>query len=331
MRCVVSQLPPEPRSSEITPEPLYARRREFLKNGALLAGTAAAVGGGSLWLVGKRPPADQPEQAALPSAAGQSQLLGRFDTDEPQTSYESVTSYNNYYELGLDKGDPIRNAHTLQQRPWTVEVTGLVAKPQTIDVDTLLQWFSLEQRVYRMRCVEAWSMVIPWNGFPLAELIRRVEPTGAAKFVEFTTLLDAKQLPGQRSPVLQWPYVEGLRMDEAMHPLTLMAVGLYGRTLPNQNGAPLRLVTPWKYGFKGIKSIVKIRFTDTQPKTSWALAAPSEYGFYANVNPEVDHPRWSQASERRIGDTQRRKTLPFNGYGEQVASLYAGMDLRKNF
>jgi len=326
----MNQLPPEPASSEITPEPLYNRRREFLKNGALLAGTAAAVGGGSLWLVGKRPPADQPEQPALP-ALGQTQLLGRFDTDEPQTSYESVTSYNNYYELGLDKGDPIRNAHTLQPRPWTVEISGLVAKPQTIDLDTLLQWFSLEQRVYRMRCVEAWSMVIPWNGFPMAELIKRVEPTGAATFVEFTTLLDPKQLPGQRSPVLQWPYVEGLRMDEAMHPLTLMAAGLYGKTLPNQNGAPLRLVVPWKYGFKGIKSIVKIRFTDTQPKTSWALAAPSEYGFYANVNPEVDHPRWSQASERRIGDTQRRKTLPFNGYGEQVAGLYAGLDLRRNF
>ena len=295
-----------------------------------MAGTAAAVGGGSLWLVGRRPPVDPPEQAAL-APAGQSLLLGRYDTDEAQTAYESVTTYNNFYELGLDKGDPVRNAHTLQPRPWTIDIEGLVAKPQTIDIDTLLQWFPLEQRVYRMRCVEAWSMVIPWTGFPLGELIKRVEPTGAAKFVEFTTLLDPKQLPGQRSPVLQWPYVEGLRMDEAMHPLTIMAAGLYGKTLPNQNGAPLRLVTPWKYGFKGIKSIVKIRFTDTQPKTSWALAAPSEYGFYANVNPEVDHPRWSQASERRIGDTQRRKTLPFNGYAEQVASLYSGMDLRRNF
>jgi methionine sulfoxide reductase catalytic subunit len=195
----------------------------------------------------------------------------------------------------------------------------------------LLQWFPIEERIYRMRCVEAWSMVIPWQGFPLGELIKRLEPTGNAKFVEFTTLLDPKQMPGQRSRVLPWPYVEGLRLDEALHPLTLLAVGLYGKVLPNQNGAPLRLVVPWKYGFKGIKSIVKIRFTDTQPKTTWALAAPSEYGFYANVNPAVDHPRWSQGTERRIGDLSRRKTLPFNGYADDVAGLYAGMDLAKFF
>jgi sulfoxide reductase catalytic subunit YedY len=219
----------------------------------------------------------------------------------------------------------------LQPRPWTISVEGEVARPQTIDIDTLLHWFPIEQRVYRMRCVEAWSMVIPWQGFPLADLIKRLEPTGNAKFVEFTTLNDAEQMPGLRIPVLEWPYVEGLRMDEAMHPLTLMAVGLYGNVLPNQNGAPLRLVVPWKYGFKGVKSIVKIRFTDTQPRNTWAIAAPREYGFYANVNPEVNHPRWSQATERRIGDLQRRKTLPFNGYAEQVAQLYSGLDLRTNF
>ena len=247
------------------------------------------------------------------------------------TPYQSVTTYNNFYEFGTDYGDGARNAHTLQTRPWTISVEGEVARPQVIDIDTLLGWFTPEQRVYRMRCVEAWSMVIPWLGFPLADLIKRLEPTGNAKFVEFTTLLNPEQMPGQRDPVLKWPYVDGLRMDEAMHPLALIAVGLYGKVLPNQNGAPLRLVVPWKYGFKGVKSIVKIRFTDTQPKTSWALAAPREYGFYANVNPAVDHPRWSQATERRIGDFTRRPTLPFNGYADQVASLYAGMDLRRNF
>ncbi|HEX2171650.1 MAG TPA: protein-methionine-sulfoxide reductase catalytic subunit MsrP, partial [Dehalococcoidia bacterium] len=256
---------------------------------------------------------------------------GRYDTDEPPTDYHAITTYNNFYELGLDKADPALNAHTLQTRPWTISIEGEVAKPQVIDIDTLLGWFPLEQRVYRMRCVEAWSMVIPWLGFPLGDLIRRLAPTGNARFVEFTTLLDQKQMPGQRLPVLKWPYVEGLRLDEAMHPLTLIAVGLYGKVLPNQNGAPLRLVVPWKYGFKGVKSIVKIRFTETQPVTTWALAAPDEYGFYANVNPAVDHPRWSQASERRIGESGRRKTLPFNGYAEEVAGLYAGMDLRANF
>jgi sulfoxide reductase catalytic subunit YedY len=329
----------EPPSSEITPEGLYLRRREFIKNGALAAGTALAVGSGLLWLVGQAPPPDAPpEQAAaseqpplVQAAEAPPTSKGKYDTDEPLTSQQSVTTYNNYYEFGLDKDDPAQNAHTLVTRPWTIAVEGEVAKPQTIDIDTLLGWFPLEERIYRMRCVEAWSMVIPWLGFPLADLVKRLEPTGNAKFVEFTTLLDQKQMPGQRRPVLEWPYVEGLRMDEAMHPLTLMAVGLYGKALPNQNGAPLRLVTPWKYGFKGVKSIVKIRFTDTQPKTTWALAAPREYGFYANVNPDVDHPRWSQATERRIGDFGRRKTLPFNGYADEVASLYSGMDLRKNF
>jgi sulfoxide reductase catalytic subunit YedY len=257
--------------------------------------------------------------------------LGAFDTDEPRTAFEAVTTYNNFYEFGINKGDPAVLAHTLKPQPWTMEVSGEIAQPRTIDLDDLLAWFPLEERVYRLRCVEGWSMVIPWLGFPLGDLIRRLEPTGNARFVELTSLLDRDQFPGQRSPVLSWPYVEGLRLDEALHPLTLLAVGLYGRMLPNQNGAPLRLVVPWKYGFKGIKSIVKIALTTAQPKNTWQAAVPREYGFYANVNPSVDHPRWSQATERRIGELTRRKTLPFNGYAEQVASLYAGMDLRANF
>jgi sulfoxide reductase catalytic subunit YedY len=327
----------EPPSSEITPESLYLRRREFIKNGLLTAGTAAIVGSGLLWLVGQGPPPDTPveqpaESPPLPVAADAPPPANpHYTVDEPLTTQQAVTTYNNYYEFGLDKGDPAINAHTLQTRPWTISVEGEVAKPQTIDIDTLLGWFSLEERVYRMRCVEAWSMVIPWLGFPLADLVKRLEPTGNARYVEFETLMDPKQMPGQRRQVLDWPYVEGLRMDEAMHPLALMAVGLYGKTLPNQNGAPMRLVVPWKYGFKGVKSIVKIRFTEQQPKNTWAVAAPREYGFYANVNPDVDHPRWSQATERRIGDFGRRKTLPFNGYADEVASLYSGMDLRKNF
>ncbi len=331
-------LPKEPPSSEITPESLYRGRREFLKNAALTAGTAALVGSGLTWLVGAGPGPDpveakSPPQAAGPTASGAAaqQATESSSTDEALTPLQSVTTYNNFYEFGLGKDDPARNAHTLVTRPWTISVEGEVAQPQTIDIETLLNWYTPEERVYRMRCVEAWSMVIPWLGFPLAELIKRVEPTGNAKFVELVTLLDPQQMPGQRSRTLQWPYVEGLRMDEAMHPLTLLAVGLYGKTLPNQNGAPLRLVVPWKYGFKNVKSIVTIRFTDTQPKTTWALAAPNEYGFYANVNPEVDHPRWSQATERRIGEFSRRRTLPFNGYAEEVAGLYSGMDLRANF
>jgi sulfoxide reductase catalytic subunit YedY len=242
-----------------------------------------------------------------------------------------VTTYNNFYELGTDKPDPSRNAGTLRPRPWSVTIEGEVKHPQVIDVDALLRSFALEERIYRMRCVEAWSMVIPWVGFPLAELVKRAEPTSRAKYVVFQTLHDPEQLPGQRRPVLRWPYVEGLRIDEATHPLALLAVGLYGRVLPNQNGAPIRLVVPWKYGFKGAKSIVRIRFQERQPETTWNLSAPDEYGFYANVNPEVDHPRWSQARERRIGEFFRRKTLPFNGYGAEVASLYAGLDLRKNY
>jgi sulfoxide reductase catalytic subunit YedY len=250
---------------------------------------------------------------------------------EAKTSYQDITTYNNFYEFGVDKSDPAANAHTLRTRPWTVSVEGEVRKPVTLDIHHLLKWFPLEERVYRMRCVEAWSMVVPWVGFPLAALIQRLDPLPKAKYVAFTTLLDPEQMPGQRTPLLEWPYVEGLRMDEATHPLALMVVGLYGKVLPNQDGAPLRLVVPWKYGFKGIKSIVKIRFTETQPPTTWSQAGPQEYGFYANVNPAVDHPRWSQATERRIGEFTRRPTLPFNGYADQVAHLYAGMDLRVNF
>jgi sulfoxide reductase catalytic subunit YedY len=329
---------PEPPSSEITTESLYLRRREFIKNAALTVGTAAAFGAGLTYLVGKGPPPDTPETkplaveaAGAPAAAAASPTPAAGPDGEEVTSYQAITTYNNYYELGLDKGDPAKNAGTLKPRPWTISIEGEVAKPQTVDIDKLLTWFPLEERVYRMRCVEAWSMVIPWSGFKLGDLLKRVEPTGNARFVEMVTLEDPVQLPGQRYPVLDWPYVEGLRLDEAMHPLTILAAGIYGRELPGQNGAPLRLVVPWKYGFKGVKSIVTIRLTATQPNTTWALAAPNEYGFYANVNPEVDHPRWSQATERRIGELARRKTLPFNGYAEEVAQLYAGMNLRRSF
>jgi sulfoxide reductase catalytic subunit YedY len=251
--------------------------------------------------------------------------------NEPETPYEAVTTYNNYYELGTSKSAPAEAAHSLRPRPWTVRVEGEVEKPLTLDIDTIIRWFSLEERVYRMRCVEAWSMVIPWLGFSLGDFIKRLAPTSRAKYVEMTTLLDAEQLPGQSDDVLPWPYVEALRIDEATNVLAFMAVGLYGAALPGQNGAPLRLVVPWKYGFKGVKSIVKIRFTETQPRTTWNRVAPNEYGFYANVNPLVDHPRWSQASERRIGELSRRKTLPFNGYAKWVADLYRSLDLNENF
>jgi len=321
----------EPRASEITPEALYLRRRELIKNVALTAGTAAVTGSALLALVGdggrpRREPKAVPPRA-LAIAARPS---GLPTADDPLTPFADVTSYNNFYELGTDKSDPADNGATLRTRPWTIAIEGEVATPRVIDLDTLLGWFPLQERIYRMRCVEAWSMVIPWVGFPLADLLRRLEPTSRARYVAFTTLFDPRQLPGQRDSVLDWPYVEGLRIDEAMHPLTLLAVGLYGKTLLAQNGAPIRLVVPWKYGFKGIKSIVKLRLTETQPITTWSAAAASEYGFYANVNPEVDHPRWSQATERRIGELERRRTLPFNGYYE-VASLYRGLDLRRNF
>jgi sulfoxide reductase catalytic subunit YedY len=328
--------PSEPPSSELTPEALYRSRREFLKNAAGLLGTGALVGAGLVALTGEaRPTATATLPGPLPDldggADGGPLRNAKYVVDEPLTSFEDVSTYNNFYELGLGKGDPGENAATLRPRPWTVTVDGEVKKPLTLDLDTLLSWFSLEERVYRMRCVEAWSMVIPWLGFPLAELVRRVEPTSRAKFVAMETLLDPEQLPFQRTDVLPWPYVEGLRIDEATHPLALLAVGLYGRSLPGQNGAPLRLVVPWKYGFKGIKSIVRLRFVETLPVTTWSRFAPREYGFFANVNPAVDHPRWSQATERRIGELSRRPTLPFNGYADEVASLYAGMDLTRDY
>jgi sulfoxide reductase catalytic subunit YedY len=334
--------PRDPATSEITPEPLYQRRREFLKNGALFLGTSAAVGGGLSLLTGSNrasvDDAEVPQGApapAAPSAPAPDALniaeKGKYIVNEALTPFDDVTHYNNFYEFGLDKSEPAHNSRSLRTRPWTVETGGEAQKSLIVDIETLLRWFPLEERVYRMRCVEGWSMVIPWVGFPLSALIKKLEPTSKAKYVAFETLHDEAQMPGQRSSVLDWPYVEGLRMDEAMHPLTILAVGLYGKTLPNQNGAPLRLVVPWKYGFKGVKSIVKLRFTEALPPTTWNRAAPREYGFYANVNPEVDHPRWSQANERRIGELSRRKTLPFNGYAADVASLYAGMDLKRYF
>ena len=300
---------PDIRASEITDEALYLDRRRFI--------TRAGVGLAAFGTLG----------AARTLEACESGL----QDDDKLTPYEDVTTYNNFYEFGTDKDDPSKNAHTLRPRPWSIAIEGHVKKPAVYAIEDFLKPHKLEERVYRMRCVEAWSMVIPWLGFPLANLVKRVEPTSKAKYLEFTTLHDAQQMPGQRRPVLDWPYTEGLRVDEAMHPLTLLVAGLYGKVLPNQNGAPLRLVVPWKYGFKGIKSIVKIRFVETQPRTAWNVAAPDEYGFYANVNPDVDHPRWSQAKERRIGEFRRRATLPFNGYADQVAGLYAGMDLRKFF
>jgi sulfoxide reductase catalytic subunit YedY len=308
---------PDLRDGDATPESLWLRRREFLALGA--------AGAGAL-LLAREAAAGEPSGAALTVARRVEKAGGEKPTD-----WDAITGYNNFYELGTEKSDPSGHAGTLRTRPWTVRIEGEVKSPQTVAIDDLLRWFPLEERIYRMRCVEAWSMVIPWVGFPLGDLVRRVEPTSRAKYVAFQTLLDPDQLPGERRRVLDWPYVEGLRIDEATHPLALLAVGLYGRALPGQNGAPIRLVVPWKYGFKGAKSIVKITFQEAQPRTTWNLAAPGEYGFYANVNPDVDHPRWSQARERRIGEFLRRKTLPFNGYGDEVASLYAGMDLAKNF
>lgn len=326
----MSRLPKEPPSAEITPEALFLRRREFIKNTALFAATSAAMGAGLVRLLGgghgKKKASPDATAIALPPGA-----ISTSDVTDPRTPYDDITTYNNYYELGLSKSAPSENAGTLEPRPWTIAVEGAVKKEQRIDLDTLLSWFPLEERVYRMRCVEAWSMVIPWLGFPLAALVKRLEPTSGAKYVAFTTLHDPEQLPGQHARVLEWPYVEGLRIDEATHPLALLAVGLYGKTLPGQNGAPIRLVVPWKYGFKGIKSIVKIRFTEAEPRTTWSFAAPGEYGFYANVNPAVDHPRWSQATERRIGEIRRRPTLPFNGYAAEVAGLYTGMNLSRYF
>jgi methionine sulfoxide reductase catalytic subunit len=299
--------PPDIPSSEITDESLFWNRREFLK--------AAGLGAAAL-------------SVGVPMLRANS--IGSGD-DDKLTPYDDITGYNNYYEFGTDKGDPKANAGGLRTSPWKVEIAGEVERPASYDLDELLKGFTSQERVYRHRCVEAWSMVVPWLGIPLGGIIDRLEPTSKAKYVEFTTLLDPAQMPGQRRQILDWPYVEALRMDEARHPLTLLVTGLYGKPLPNQNGAPLRLIVPWKYGFKGGKSIVKIRFTERQPMTTWNIAAPDEYGFYANVNPEVDHPRWSQARERRVGEFFKRKTLMFNGYADQVASLYSGMDLRRNY
>ena len=259
------------------------------------------------------------------------QASAAYSTDEEQTPHQHVTQYNNFYEFGTDKYSPAKQAHSLTTRPWSLSIEGEVARPGTYNLEDILKPHSLEERIYRLRCVERWSMVIPWVGIPLADIIKRFEPTSKAKYVEFTTLYRPEEMPGQKRGVLDWPYLEGLRMDEAMHPLTIMAVGLYGEVLPNQNGAPLRLVVPWKYGFKSIKSIVKIRFTEQQPVSTWTRAAANEYGFYANVNPEVDHPRWSQSRERRLGELLKRKTLLFNGYADEVAGLYAGMDLSKYY
>jgi methionine sulfoxide reductase catalytic subunit len=318
-------------ASEITPHEVYLNRRKFMDRAARLA-VAAAVAPGALAACdfrGSSAEAAQGLAAGLDAGGGaRGSAEGRAQEDA-LTPYEDVTRYNNYYEFGTGKGDPARNAGSLRTRPWTVTVEGHCQRQGQYDLEDLLARFPSEERVYRLRCVEAWSMVIPWLGFPLGDLLAWLEPTSRAKFVELTTLLDQEQMPGVRRPVLDWPYVEGLRMDEAMHPLTLMATGLYGQELPNQNGAPLRLVVPWKYGFKSVKSIVRIRLLEDMPATSWNLAAPNEYGFYANVNPEVDHPRWSQARERRIGEIRQRPTLMFNGYAEEVAHLYEGMDLRR--
>ena len=314
-----------PFPSEITPRAVYEARRTFIKQLAMGAASSAAL-------------LEMASREAFAQGGGNPRLAARlnpaYSALDKQTPYKDATSYNNFYEFGTDKGDPAANAGALKTRPWTVSIEGEVKKPMTLDIDALLKLAPLEERVYRLRCVEGWSMVIPWVGYSFAEIIKLVEPTGNAKYVEFTSLADRRQMPGVNSRVLQWPYVEGLRLDEAHHPLTLLTLGMYGETLANQNGAPVRMVVPWKYGFKSAKSIVKIRFVKDQPRTSWNLSAPNEYGFYSNVNPEVDHPRWSQASERRIGEdgflARKCKTLMFNGYAD-VAPLYAGMDLKKYY
>ncbi len=314
-----------PFSSEITPREVFESRRSFIKQLAV-----GSIAGSALIEMAAR--------EAFAQTPGAQKLVGKPNTAyvvmDKVTSYQDATTYNNFYEFGTDKSDPVHYAGSLRPRPWTVSIEGEVKKPMTLDLDALQKLAPLEDRIYRLRCVEGWSMVIPWVGYSLAELIRKVEPTGNAKYVEFISLADKKQMPGLSSPVLEWPYVEGLRLDEANHPLTLLTLGMYGEVLPNQNGAPVRVVVPWKYGFKSAKSIVKIRFTKDQPRTAWNIAAPQEYGFYSNVNPEVDHPRWSQATERRIGEdgffSRKRKTLMFNGYSD-VASLYSGMDLKKFF
>jgi sulfoxide reductase catalytic subunit YedY len=312
-----TRIPP----SEITARGVYCKRRAFMCAGVTLGAAAGLAAAGIVF----------PRLARAGVKLSDVRRSALSTTGEEVTPLKDVTTYNNYYEFGTGKDDPSENAHKLRVRPWSVAVEGEVAKPKVYDIDELLKLAALEERVYRMRCVEGWSMVIPWVGYSFSELVKRVQPTSKAKYVQFISLADPDQMPGVKLPVLDWPYSEGLRMDEAMHPLTLLCLGMYGEVLPNQDGAPVRVVIPWKYGFKSGKAIIKIRFVETEPKTTWMLANPREYGFYSNVNPQVDHPRWSQARERRIGEFGKRTTLMFNGYGEQVASLYAGMDLGKYF
>ena len=313
---------PKIHSSEITPEHVWQSRRNWMKAAGASVLTGAAAGWPSIG-----------GAATLPSL--DATVSKQFFTMEPRTPEKDAASYNNFYEFGLDKGDPVKHAHRLQTSPWKLRIEGEVVSPKTLDIDDIRKLAPLEERTYRMRCVEGWSMVIPWIGYSMSELLKQVQPTGNAKYVEFITDVQPKNMPGLSSRTIQWPYNEALRLDEAMHPLTMLVLGMYGKVLPNQNGAPVRLMVPWKYGFKSAKSIVTIRLTEKQPVSSWMKALPSEYGFYSNVNPEVSHPRWSQATERRIGEdgvfAPKRKTLMFNGYGNEVASLYTGMDLRKNY
>jgi sulfoxide reductase catalytic subunit YedY len=319
--------PADIRSSEITPKKLYQTRREFIKAAGMVGGAAIGVEvltKGAAVLHAVQPAAHGKKLVVKPNPAFSN------TNGEPKNTWEQITTYNNYYEFGIDKDQPAELARNFKTDNWTIEVGGECAKKGKFPLEDLIKDETIEERVYRMRCVEAWSMVIPWDGIPLASIIKKLQPTSKAKYIKMSTALD-KQMPGIRSDVLDWPYVEGLRMDEAMHPLTILVVGIYGEAVPNQDGAPIRLVVPWKYGFKGVKSINKIEFTEKQPLNTWQRTAPNEYGFYANVNPNVDHPRWSQATERRIGEFFKRKTLMFNGYGDQVASLYTGLDLKKNF
>ena len=321
---------PQARESEVTDEAVFLNRRDLLRAGAAAAIGSALAGCPAV----NEAVADSGDTRNSVSRSKLSDVrpaAPAYRVDDETTRESDATGYNNFYEFGTDKKDPARNAHTLRTEPWSILVDGEVGKPGRVPLETILASAQLEERIYRFRCVEAWSMVVPWVGISLGEVLKRFEPTSKARYVSFETLVDKEQMPGQRRRVIDWPYREGLRMDEAMHPLAFLAVGMYGRVLPNQNGAPIRLMLPWKYGFKSIKSIVRIHFSENQPPTSWNDLAADEYGFYANVNPKVDHPRWSQARERRIGEYRKRPTLPFNGYGDQVASLYAGMDLRRNF
>jgi sulfoxide reductase catalytic subunit YedY len=320
---------PKTRESEVTDETSFLNRRELLRLGATAAVGASLAGCPAAEQAEAKSPAPGPPM--LRKLENVKPAPPAYRADEEVSRESDATGYNNFYEFGTDKKDPSRNAHTLRTEPWSIVIDGEVGKPGTVPLETILAGAQLEERIYRFRCVEAWSMVVPWIGISLGDVLKRFEPTSKARYVSFETLFDREQMPGQKRSVIDWPYREGLRMDEAMHPLAILAVGMYGKVLPNQNGAPIRLVVPWKYGFKSIKSIVRIHFSTDQPHTSWNDLAPGEYGFYANVNPEVDHPRWSQARERKVGEFRKRPSTLFNGYGDQVASLYAGMDLRRNF